>query len=174
MWEAISFLIDHNVITDQNFVPARHLVLRFLQGVFPGEDEDDVDSRQPSIDEPSAPASQQESKTGQQRLVQASNPWVTGSLILLQRLMMMILKGLLLLEFESEDDPAFKNAEQSAPQEFQSVEPVILDDAVARVVPIWFDTVKTCAEYTAVSPVEVSKNAAHCLQVLLTYVQWRG
>jgi hypothetical protein len=32
VWEAISYLIDSNLVNDMNFTPCRHLVLRFLHG----------------------------------------------------------------------------------------------------------------------------------------------
>eukprot|EP01034_Spumella_vulgaris_P022368 gene22368-28490_t len=37
VWSAICFLIEQSMVGDINFTPCRHLVLRYLHGVFPGE-----------------------------------------------------------------------------------------------------------------------------------------
>ena len=173
VWEAISNLIDHNAITQQNFMPARHLVLRFLHGVFPGEGEEELESGVVLDDEPDSELSTSivqphDGKVIPPKRAQSSNPWVTGSLILLLRLMLMILKGLQESEpRDSDNEPITQSNDNSVSHEFHTIQAVMLDNTSTHVVPIWFDTVKICAEFTSVSPAEVSKNAAYCLQVLI-------
>jgi hypothetical protein len=73
VWEAVGYLIDNNLINAVNFNPCRHIVLRFLHGVFPTGFETDA-------------------LTANNQPIQR-NPWVTGSLMHLLRLTFMACGG---------------------------------------------------------------------------------
>eukprot|EP00597_Dinobryon_sp_UTEXLB2267_P018922 CAMPEP_0201099720 /NCGR_PEP_ID=MMETSP0812-20130820/8665_1 /ASSEMBLY_ACC=CAM_ASM_000668 /TAXON_ID=98059 /ORGANISM="Dinobryon sp., Strain UTEXLB2267" /LENGTH=563 /DNA_ID=CAMNT_0047355739 /DNA_START=52 /DNA_END=1739 /DNA_ORIENTATION=+ len=38
VWRTVAYLVENDLINDMNFTPCRHLLLRFFQGVFPGEE----------------------------------------------------------------------------------------------------------------------------------------
>jgi hypothetical protein len=73
VWEAVGYLIDNNLINAMNFNPCRHIVLRFLHGVFPTGFETDTLVAQNQLNQ--------------------RNPWVTGSLMHLLRLTFMACGG---------------------------------------------------------------------------------
>lgn len=73
VWEAVGYLIDNNLINAMNFNPCRHIVLRFLHGVFPTGFETDT--------------------PGAKTQAMHRNPWITGSLMHLLRLTFMACGG---------------------------------------------------------------------------------
>lgn len=76
VWDAVCFLIDKHLVNDMNLTPCRHLVLRFLHGVFPG----DLDEEQ-KFQDPSS------------RNSNAVNPWLLESMTNLMKITTMALAG---------------------------------------------------------------------------------
>lgn len=177
VWEAVSYLIDNNLITTLNFSPCRHLVLRFLYRVFPGEIDEEARLQQgiPQLSE--------------------RNPWLTGSLVHLLRLALMACAGYDLVgdgqskgsnvrtfPFEDNDEVSLLSVTSQTPASHmiqKKPAPSTAFGSVIRVACVRFshpeevqlllvETVKTFADFVSIMPLAVSKHASFCLQVVCT------
>lgn len=79
VWDTICYIIDNNLVSDVNYSPCRQLVLRFIHGVFLGEEEEKESIEYDEMDESS------------------NNPWKSTSMMYLVRLTSMVLGGYVLL-----------------------------------------------------------------------------
>jgi hypothetical protein len=131
--------------------------------------------------------------------VRLPNPWVTGSLVLMLRLMLMVLKGLYahVADHEAcargEMEPISDDASNGQPSvgawrhsrllneptgdisvrvspELSDVASVELQHTEEQAVALFTDSVKIFADFTGAWPTEVSKHACHSLHSVLRSV----
>jgi len=178
VWEAVGYLIDNNIINTMNFSPCRHLVLRFLHGIFPGGDVDTKKDRQQQL----------------QR-----NPWITGSLMHLLRLTFMACGGYAMSTktVQTHGSSEFVDSRDSHIEyctfPYQDTDDFLLNSNAAEgqivsqtahhsvtVVCVRFlsnedvhllllETVKSFSDFVNATPVAVSKQSLFCLRVRLSY-----
>lgn len=179
VWEATCFLIDNNLLNDINFTPCRHLLLRFLFGVFPGDEDFD-----PSIQEKPSPL---------------TNPFLTASMTRLMILTNMAMAGYVTGESNtskikekslkspvsltskgefitfplpsgSRQNPFTPNASRNATNEESNSQLTVLCIRFARpneVEMLWIESCKNFADLVNVPSYDISQKATYCIHSIL-------
>jgi len=179
VWEATCLLIDNNLLNDINFTPCRHLLLRFLFGVFPGDE--DFDS---SLQEKPSPL---------------TNPWLMASMTRLMILTSMAMAGYVSAEFGNNKmkekslnvprSPTTKgefitfplpsgsrqkhltpSAPRNAINEESSQHLTVLSVKFARpheVEMLWIESCKNFADLVNVPSSDISQKATYCIHAIL-------
>ena len=89
VWGSICYLLHHGLINEVNFIPCRHILLRFFQGVFPG------DEASPMQNQSTMSVDATVERVGEWNGEVVSGPWNQLSMGFLTRFSLMSLAGYL-------------------------------------------------------------------------------